>query len=471
MGVFQIFALLAALLPLRAFGAGGPAAGRVPSKQGWVALASAGALVAVFAGYVVAFAGAVAEVHPASVLAGLPIRFVNAITKETVRASRADDLLLLALAEAVLLGIFLFNLGALGPRTRRATIGILAAGLAAAALATPAADSGDPYFYVGLATLGAHAYAPPATPFSGDLRAINASWGTPMFASTYGPVWIAVSALLVAPLGTLAAKLYAFKVLGLGSVLGCAYLARRLGAARVVVAGIACNPALYLMYAANAHNDLFAVDLVLAAMLVARRGAVLAFAFALAASLVKITLAPVALLAVAPWPSLRARASFAALLALGVGIVYGLHGGVMWHALISTSRAFAHPASPLDIALRAGLVALALASSAWTVAKGRVRAQSAWAPPAFGDSALPSYATWGLPLALTSTPVATVYLVTLPFLTFFQCTALPVTPALDVAGDGFILATIAVVAYRLRPRSICGEQLAISPVRERISKS
>jgi hypothetical protein len=51
-----------------------------------------------------------------------------------------------------------------------------------------------------------------------------------------------------------------------------------------------------------------------------------------------------------------------------------------------------------------------------------------------------------------STPVAAVYLVTLPVLSFFQCTALPVTGTLDVAGDAFVLATIFVVAYRLRPR-------------------
>jgi hypothetical protein len=391
-------------------------------------------------------------VHPASVLAGLPLHFVNAIAKESVHAARADELLALALAEAVALGVFLFYLGALRPLARRGTVGFVVAVLAAAALATPAADSGDPYFYVGLATLGTHAYAPPGTPFGGDLHAINVIWGTPMFASSYGPVWIAVSALLVAPLGTLGAKLFAFKLLGFASVISCAYLARRLGAARAVVAGIACNPALYLAYVAGAHNDLFAVDLVLAAVLACRRSVALAFVLVLAASLVKPTLAPVALVALATLPSLRVRASFAALLVVAVSAVYALDGGLMWHALLSTAGAFAHPMSPPDAVFRAALVAVALAGSAWTVLTGRVRSQTAWAPPAFGAAALPSYSIWGLPLALTSTPVAVVYLVTLPVLSFFQCTALPVTGTLDVAGDAFVLATIFVVAYRLRPR-------------------
>ena len=452
MGVYQIFALLAAVLPARVFSASGTVFERAASKRGYSALLAAGALVAAFTSYVLLFDRAVVEVHPASVLAGLPLHFVNAITKEIVHASRADELLVLALAEAFALGAFLFHQGALSRRARRMTIGFVVAVLGTVALTTPATDSGDPYFYVGLATLGAHAYTPPGTPFGGDLHAINVIWGTPMFASSYGPVWIAVSALLVAPLGTLAAKLFAFKLLGFASVLGCAYLARRLGASRTVVAGIACNPALYLAYVAGAHNDLFGVDLILAAMLACRRSVVLAFVLTLAASLVKPTLAPVAVVAFAAVPALRLRAAFAVLLALAVSAVYALDGGLLWHALVATAGAFAHPMSPLDTVFRAALVVVALASTGWTVLTGRVRSQTAWAPPAFGGVALPSYSIWGLPLALMSTPVAAVYLVTLPVLSFFQCTALPVTGTLDVAGDAFVLATIFVVAYRLRPR-------------------
>jgi len=430
MGVYQIFALLAAVLPARVFSASGTVFERAASKRGYSALLAAGALVAAFTSYVLLFDRAVVEVHPASVLAGLPLHFVNAITKEIVHASRADELLVLALAEAFALGAFLFHQGALSRRARRMTIGFVVAVLGTVALTTPATDSGDPYFYVGLATLGAHAYTPPGTPFGGDLHAINVIWGTPMFASSYGPVWIAVSALLVAPLGTLAAKLFAFKLLGFASVLGCAYLARRLGASRTVVAGIACNPALYLAYVAGAHNDLFGVDLILAAMLACRRSVV----------------------AFAAVPALRLRAALAVLLALAVSAVYALDGGLLWHALVATAGAFAHPMLTLDTVFRAALVVVALASTGWTVLTGRVRSQTAWAPPAFGGVALPSYSIWGLPLALMSTPVAAVYLVTLPVLSFFQCTALPVTGTLDVAGDAFVLATIFVVAYRLRPR-------------------
>jgi hypothetical protein len=452
MGVYQIFALLAAVLPSRVFSPDGTVFVRADLKRGWAATAAVVALVALFVAYVIVFDRAVLEAHPASVLAGLPLRFVNAVTKEGVRASFADELLVLAFAEALALGVFLFHLGALEPRVRRATIGFVAVALAAAALATPATDSGDPYFYVGLATLGAHAYAPPGAPFTGDLRAINAIWGTPVYASSYGPVWIALSALLVAPLGTLAAKLFAFKVLGLAAVIACAYLARRLGASPIVVAGIACNPALYVAYVAGAHNDLLAVDLVLAALLACRESVSLAFAAALAASLVKPTLAPIAMVAFAGVPSLRVRVGVSALLALVVAAIYAFDGGLLFHALTRTVGAFAHPMTPADAVLRVTLVAVAIASCVWIVLTGRVRSGTAWAPPAFGGAALPSYAIWGLPLALETAPVALVYLVTLPFLLFFQSTALPATNALDLTGEAFVATIIIVAAYRLRPR-------------------
>jgi hypothetical protein len=451
MGVYQIFAFIAALVPARAFGVAGAPLPGAGSRRAWAAYASALAIVAAFLGYLLLFDRAVVEARAGSALASLPLRFIDVIGHESARPYQADLLLGLALIEAAALGCFLFHLGALGARERGLVPLLVGLALGVAALVTPATDSGDPYFYVGLATLGSQAYAPPGGPFPGDLHAINAIWGTPMYASTYGPVWIAVSALLVAPLATLGAKLFAFKVLGLTSLVACVVLARRLGAAPAVVAGIACNPALYLAYVAGAHNDLFCVALVLAAMLAARSNVAAAFAFALAASLVKPTLAPVALVALAGVPSLRTRAVFAICLAFAVAGVYAVHGGLMFHALVDTVRAFAHPVPPADLALRLALVVVALASGAWTVLRGRVRAQTAWAPPAFAGSALPSYAVWGLPLALTSAPVALSYLVTLPLLTFFQCTALPVTRASDLAGDLFVLATIGLVAFRLRP--------------------
>jgi hypothetical protein len=47
--------------------------------------------------------------------------------------------------------------------------------------------------------------------------------------------------------------------------------------------------------------------------------------------------------------------------------------------------------------------------------------------------------------------VAVVYLVTLPILLFFQNPTLPGTPSLEIASYAFLLLSIFVVAYRLRP--------------------
>ena len=62
------------------------------------------------------------------------------------------------------------------------------------ALRAHAVTAFDLYAYVGYAKLaGVHAaYAPPPTRFPGEFGAINDAWGTPLVASYYGPLWIAI---------------------------------------------------------------------------------------------------------------------------------------------------------------------------------------------------------------------------------------------------------------------------------------
>jgi hypothetical protein len=454
MGVFHILALLAAALPARVFEFGRGAFGRFRYDRRAVALVAGAALAVTFAAYEAEFARALAEVNVASIAAGGPLGFFAGRGGDVARAPAADILLGFAIAETVLLGAFLGHLEALGSRARRLLAGAVVLALAAVALASRSTDSPDPYLYAGLATLGVHAYQPPPVPFGPELRPVNAIWGTPMLASAYGPVWIALSAAVAAPFASLASKLCAFKVLGLASVLSCAYLARRLGASRVVVAGIACNPALYLGYVADAHNDLAGVDLVLAAMLAARRSPLAAFVLAVAASLVKLTLAPVALVACAAIPSINRRIAFGAALALAAGGAYAADGGLMWHALLRAATLYGRPAPLLDASFRAVLALVALSSAAWIVASGRIRAQAAWAFPAFGDFPLPQYLIWGLPLVLGSPRVAATYLVSLPLVAFLQSTVLPVTDALAFVSASLVVATIVAIAVVLRPATL-----------------
>jgi hypothetical protein len=448
---YLLASLLAAVpgaaLRLPAFVACGFARYRVAT-----AIAAAVVLCVTFLGYVAAYDEAVWELRAGSPAARLPIALFGMLPYRSASTSRGDELLLFIVLGTVALALFVANLDALGIRARRTlTLGVCAA-MAYGALAAHAADSSDIYLYVGLAALGPAAYAPPAVPFPADLAAVNQLWGTPLFPSAYGPVWIAVSHVALAAFASLAAKLFVLRVIGLGSVLGCALLARALGAPSRVVAAVACNPALYDLYVVNAHNDLFGVDLVLAAMLATRRNlGLLGMLLAIAGALCKVTLLPVAFLAAPGEASLPQRLRFAGVVTAAVVLVYAFgEGGMLRHALVAASEVHANPKNPIDLAFHALPALIALAAALYALFTGRIRAQAAWTLPALGQFALTWYFAWGFPFALAATDVAVPFFVTLPVVILMLSPLFPVTPAFIALRVLVVAGGFGLVYYNLR---------------------
>ena len=381
-----------------------------------LAVVAALAIPISFFGYASAFASAIAEVRPAALERGLPIAIFGLFPYASALPSRGLELLALTVVEGLALVCYAFTMDALDRRVRRSITTAIVAALGIAAVAAHGAHASDMYLYVGLATLGAQAYQPPAVALPGDLAIVSHIWGVPLLPSAYGPLWIALSALLVAPLGSLFAKLIAFRILGFASIVGCAFLARALGSSKAVVAAIACNPAFYDLYVMNAHNDLFGVDLVLAAMVCIKRGwRGAGIALVIAATFVKFTLLPAAFACAVYERSFARRIGGAALATIVTASLYLFaDGGVFPRAFLIVSKRGLPPTPPIETVLHLALVAAAFVAIGAALLYGRVRERAGWAFPALAAPVHLWYLGWGLPFALTDDAVALPFLLTLP---------------------------------------------------------
>ena len=193
-----------------------------------------------------------------------------------------------------------------------------AATMALLALAAPALTSADMYSNVGYSLLGWGAYAPPDRAFDGAFEVINRWWGAPMVPAPYGPLWLAVLDLTTWPAPTLLAKLESLRVLGLASFGGFIAVLAWLRMPWRLIVMAALNPALWLHFVANAHNDMLAVLCVaLGALMLARGGAFIAVVCIVAAGLIKL---PYAVLGLLIFAGVRAPASRYAFMAAVVAL-------------------------------------------------------------------------------------------------------------------------------------------------------
>jgi hypothetical protein len=387
-----------------------------PHERRVLAVAAALTIPASFILYANAFASAIAEVRPFAVERGLPVAIFGIAPYETALPLRGLELLALTVVAGLALVGYVVTMDALDRRVRRSITVAIVATLGIAAVAAHGAHSSDVYFYVGLATLGMHAYQPPAVALPGDLAAVSRLWGVPLLPSAYGPLWIALSALIVAPLGSLAAKVTAFRILGFASIVACGLLARALGSSRAVVVAIVCNPAFYDLYVMNAHNDLLGVDVVLGAMVCVKRGwHVAGIVLAIAATFIKFTLLPAAFACAAYERSFARRIRGAALVTVVPAAVYLFaDGGVFPRAFAIVSKRGSYPVPAIETLLHLALVAAALAAIGGAILYGRVRARAGWSFPALAAPVHLWYLGWGLPFALTDDAVALPFLLTLP---------------------------------------------------------
>jgi hypothetical protein len=321
-----------------------------------------------------------------------------------------------------LAGIALYRAGR-GKRFGRAT-GALVAGAAAtmivAAILTPALTSFDLYTYAGTAHV-ADAYAAPRHAFVGDLI---------ISPSPYGPVWLIVAKLAVAPFSTLAGQLTALRCLGATSLIACALAVRALKYSAAEVALVALNPGLIDSFVLDGHNDVIAVALVLWAIASQRRVPALGIVCAILAGGMKLPFIAIGALGFAAGRDLRGRlVGAAAIVAGGVAVSALLGGSEYLAAMGSTARVFRFAvADPATNAVHGLLALSALAAIIAAVVAKRYWPSASWSFVALTVACFGWYAAWGLPYAVLERRWLAAFLLSLPGLTFFLSTVYAITP-------------------------------------------
>ncbi len=300
-----------------------------------------------------------------------------------------------------------------------------------AALCFPVVFSSDVYAYAGygfMALNGFNPYAHAIVPIRGPLMdAVLWQWGNPPPACVYGPAFVSFAREIVAIFAGLgpAAPLWAFRAIACAALVLCAPLAFAAFPASIraaAAAGIALNP-VAIWSAAEGHNDVYLIAIVLAGFALIARGRLVTGAVVVAVS------------ALVKAPGLMASASAPFFVAAGrtrsrvlAGALLGLAGAAVlaWPALLQLSRNAGHgsyfpqfslqyilnavfgPAAALSLA--AALVA-ALATGGCVLLAKKNRAGAPLLALALWiaiPNPYPWYALWMLPVALLGweTPAA-----------------------------------------------------------------
>lgn len=368
-------------------------------------------------------------------------------------ADHAADLALAGTESALLvaLAVLLRRIRGL-PRVARAVALAGGIALAAEALLARTVGSADVYAYVAYAKLGiAASYAPVAGALPTGFRAIDAFWGDPIVASVYGPLWYALQHA-VSGGADLGGAVVGTRLLGLVSVVAFVALLLRSSLPKRVAALACVNPALYLQYVVNAHNDLIGVDLALAAIVLGETAPFVAVAFVTLAGLVKAPFVLFALIAFRGQPPAR-RALYAAwTIALVLAGSYVFGGSTYLHDLVQRgARDHVGAVAPRVVtALIFILGALGLAGVAAVAVTGRSIRGLAFALAEAGFSTPQAwYFGWGFPLAALDTWTLEAMLVTFPFVAGLLDRSY--SYALYPVGLAFLL-VVAITAALLRPR-------------------
>ncbi|HEY0798577.1 MAG TPA: hypothetical protein VGD50_05475 [Candidatus Baltobacteraceae bacterium] len=394
--------------------------------------------------------------HLSTYASGFPIPMIGAgfLYSADVDAPRAMIIEVAATAEALILlllgAMLVFNAG-----HEKLITGILtatAAALAALALFAPAMESADLYSYVGLA-LTPQPYHPAAYVLPGDAAVINRLWGLPILPSPYGPLWLALSRVVVAMAPTLGTKLFAFRVVELVSIAVALVMLRMLGASRPAIVLFALNPAVYDLFVTEGHNDMLGVTLILAAMWARKRSLILAVALATAAGLIKLPLAFIAMTVFVAEPTLLRRLVLGFAPALLATLVSFLAGGsaFLW-ALHRVYAVYATASTPFDSSLHVALAGLAILALLVALTTGRFIRGAVYAMPALGHFPLAQYLAWSFPFALREHEPDTLFLAALPVAVYLLNTDYAMNPFFIVVRSLLVIGSVGalLVAWRRR---------------------
>ncbi|HEX3467508.1 MAG TPA: hypothetical protein VHT05_05465 [Candidatus Elarobacter sp.] len=305
----------------------------------------------------------------------------------------------------------------------RAVLALVAAVMFAIAFGAGAIDGFDDYALAGYAWLGpGHAYAPPAAPLPGAFSLVSTIWGVPMPPSSDGPGWLALTAAVAGHAPSIGAAIFALRVLEALALVALIALVARRGLGAGATALVALNPALYFVYVANAHPDLFAAVLLVGALAAVASLPLLAVALIACAALVKL---PMILLAPAVFAArdatrdaIRLRLAYVVLAAAVALLVSYLLGGVAYfHAAGAELRNAFVPvdrAAAVAVAVRVGLLIVAAVALVTVFVRGTARPASAWSLIALSPPIVPAALAWTLPYAAQARAALVPVLILLP---------------------------------------------------------
>jgi hypothetical protein len=283
-------------------------------------------------------------------------------------------------------------------------------------LSAPALTSADIYLSVGYALLGMTAHAPPHHAFGPDFIAINHWWRVPIPPAPYGPVWLLVDQLVTMALPTLLGKLLALRIFCAALLVLLGILMRALGLPERYAIAVWLNPGLTMQFVTNAHNDIFALTLIVAAALSLRYRRVLAgIALLILVGLIKLPFAVLGLPVLSTLATPLQRYGAIALVIACVSMVSWVAGGPQYvHALESHSAHMSASAVWHAFAVVIGLILLGCA-----ILRKRRYLTGVWALPWMGAWSpfilLPWYLAWSFPYALGRHRVLAYLLVWFPF--------------------------------------------------------
>jgi hypothetical protein len=301
-------------------------------------------------------------------------------------------------------------------RARSFEFAAAVAAIAGLAIAIPLVTTPDIFEYIQCGVLQFACYAPPA------------GWAVPgyltlvashihLHGSIYGPLWVAVNSVVALAGDSLLLKILAVRLYGALVVLGTAALLAKTSVPRSAVVAFIANPFVWLYFVMDAHVDMQAFALIVAASLAAARRKPAVAALLLAgAALVKlpfVVLGSVALSSVRSAPRKIALWLFA--LGLTLAVSYALGGMPYFHALLGYNGRLGALMTPGDIAMTKFLQGITATALVLALFFGRRFAGQLWIFPT-GVSAvgLPWYISWGFPYALEMGSAFTVALVALP---------------------------------------------------------
>jgi hypothetical protein len=316
----------------------------------------------------------------------------------------------------------------------------------------------DLYLYVGQAEV-ANPYNPSHTTLAGDGAVINRIWGSPLFPTAYGPLWIALSKITIAPMTTLAGKLLALRMLQAAAVALCIILLIVRKTSHRAVALFAVNPAVYDLFVSEGHNDMVAVAFTFAAASALRASPALAVVLVAAAGMIKLPFLLIGLVAFAPEPLLRMRLFFAAsscVIALCVSTA-AAGGGWYLHSMRQASAIYTglYGASMIEIFLHSALALIALSAIILVVVQRRSVPGFAWSMPAFAPYLPAQYSAWCFPYALLAKKPDLSILIFFPIAAYLLNTDYVLTPLFIFLRATLItIPTLGIVASILKRRTL-----------------